>query len=81
MTQDEVLSRFDDLRTELGDAVYGKTMRQNELVDSIQQGILILKFGKIEDGYKNNVIGCIDRQITKLENMILEREHDNRFDQ
>ena len=71
MTQNEVLERWNDLTSELGDYVYGKTVEQTRLVNSIQEGLLIIKYGNVEREYRNAVVNLVGRQIVKLEKLIL----------
>lgn len=72
MTQNEVFDRWSDLTSELGGFdLSGKTLKQNRLVNSIHEGLLIIKYGNIAREYKSAIVNLVGRQIEKLESMII----------
>lgn len=41
------------------------------LIDTIQEGLLIIKYGKIAREYRSAIVNLVGRQIEKLERMII----------
>jgi len=72
MTQNEVFDRWSDLTSELNTFdLGGGVVERVRLIDTIQEGLLIIKYGKIAREYRSAIVNLVGRQIEKLERMII----------